>query len=140
MDIYLFREDNTVRWHLIIEFWSFCRYFQRLVYQFEQDMVLCRQQIEQMESFMAALDQPVSYSPQGNNVLLRGCEQNFMYAHIYFCVWHPYKGESYFKQGGPRGVLACRSNMLKILCNMLKNVVQYAKILWNILENTQQSY
>ena len=132
MDIYLFREDNTVRWHLNIEFWSFCRYFQRLVYQFEQDMVLCRQQIEQMESFMAALDQPVSYSPQGNNVLLRGCEQNFMYAHIYFCVWHPYKGESFQAGWSTRGFSMSQQHA--------KMFVQYAKILWNILENTQQSY
>ena len=41
----------------------------------------------------------------------------------------------YIYQGGPRGVIACRSNFVQ----HAKKFVQHAKILWNILENAQQS-
>ena len=44
-----------------------CRYFQQLVAEFELRMVLCRQQIEEMESHLATLHQSVMLTPQGTH-------------------------------------------------------------------------
>nr|XP_054754787.1 nucleoporin p58/p45-like isoform X4 [Lytechinus pictus] len=71
-DVEIAQRTREIPAALQLEYSAPTEYFQRLVYQFEQDMVLCRQQIEQMESFMAALEQPASYSPQElSNIMVK---------------------------------------------------------------------
>ncbi|KAK2184780.1 hypothetical protein NP493_253g03014 [Ridgeia piscesae] len=53
-------------------------YFQQLVAEFELRMVLCRQQIEEMESHLATLHQSVMLTPQELALLLHKLQESFV--------------------------------------------------------------
>ncbi|XP_078682852.1 nucleoporin p58/p45-like isoform X1 [Branchiostoma floridae x Branchiostoma belcheri] len=53
-------------------------YFQRLVEQFEVQMLMCRQQIEQLENHIAALSHPAYFTPQTLSSVLRRLHETFV--------------------------------------------------------------
>ncbi|KAI0217807.1 Nucleoporin p58/p45 [Lamellibrachia satsuma] len=53
-------------------------YFQQLVAEFEMRMVLCRQQIEEMESHLATMHQSVMLTPQELALLLHKLQESFV--------------------------------------------------------------
>lgn len=65
----------------------FCRYFQRLVENFETQMLSYRQQIETLEGHLHSISQPSILSPEGEDKVTVG---SFLYSFYYYSLSSKY--------------------------------------------------